>query len=58
MNKRYRNTLKEELWKMTTTQIKKELKGIKDIIENLLEEVEETRDDIDPYEGHNDLTAK
>ena len=43
---------------MTTTQIKKELKGIKDIIENLLEEVEETREDIEPYEGHNDLTAK
>ena len=41
---------------MTKTQAKKQLAKIKELVENLRMDVEETIDSIEPYEGNDDLT--
>lgn len=41
---------------MTKTQVKRQMEKIKEMVENLRMEVEETIDSIEPYEGKDDLT--
>lgn len=41
---------------MTKTQARKQLAKIKELVENLRIEVEETIDSIEPYEGKDELT--
>lgn len=43
---------------MNKTQIKSKLQLIIDELEELQNEVEETRDNIEPYDGKDDLTEK
>lgn len=43
---------------MTKTQITKQLETIRDMLQDLYYEVEETVDSIEPYENRNDLTPQ
>lgn len=43
---------------MTRSQIKKQVEKIRDLLEDLRMEVESTIDEIEPYEGRDELTEQ
>lgn len=50
--------LKRRNQKITKTQIKNKIRKIKNLIEDLLQNIEEARDDIEPHGDYDELTPK